>query len=269
MRRTASVLTALVIGGLALGVGRSDAGPDKIAFPAGFQQNLVLYTIADRYDVKQYRELFAPKEALDAARAGKPLAAGTVLVLVQYKAQVDAQGNLLKNDKGRFLKGDLIGYAVMEKRAGWGAEYPPELRNGEWEYAAFSVDGKLNEKANYKGCFECHKPHEARDFVISYPQIASAGQPMPVASAPPDAKPDVTITGFVFGPNKLTVAPGKPVTWLNTDDSPHQITLAGPGGARSPLLMKGQTHTQAFPTTGVYNYICGLHPNMKGTVEVQ
>jgi plastocyanin len=59
------------------------------------------------------------------------------------------------------------------------------------------------------------------------------------------------------------------VTWLNTDDSPHQITLAGPGGARSPLLMKGQTHTQAFPTTGVYNYICGLHPNMKGTVEVQ
>jgi plastocyanin len=105
--------------------------------------------------------------------------------------------------------------------------------------------------------------------VISYPQIASAGQPMPVASAPPDAKPDVTITGFVFGPNKLTVAPGKPVTWLNTDDSPHQITLAGPGGARSPLLMKGQTHTQAFPTTGVYNYICGLHPNMKGTVEVQ
>jgi hypothetical protein len=48
MRRTASVLTALVIGGLALGGGRSDAGPDKIAFPAGFQQNLVLYTIADR-----------------------------------------------------------------------------------------------------------------------------------------------------------------------------------------------------------------------------
>jgi hypothetical protein len=125
MRRTVTAVTAVVISSLALVGGRSDAGPDKIAFPAGFRERLDLYTIAHRYDVKQYRELFAPKEAIAAARAGQPLPAGTVLVLIQYKAQADAQGNLLKNDKGRFLKGDLIGYTVMEKRAGWGAEYPP------------------------------------------------------------------------------------------------------------------------------------------------
>jgi len=268
MRRATSVLMAVVIGGFALVGSRSDAGPEKIAFPSGFQQRLDLYTIADRYDVKQYRELFASKEAIAAARAGQPLPAGTVLVLIQYKAQVDAQGNLLKNDKGRFLKGDLIGYAVMEKRAGWGAEHPPELRNGEWEYAAFSADGKLNEKANYKGCFECHKPHEKQDFVISYPQIASAGQPA-VAAVASTTKADVTINGFLFGPAKLSVAPGKSVTWVNTDDSPHQITLAGPGGTRSPILMKGQTYSHAFAAPGAHNYICGLHPNMKGTVEVQ
>jgi plastocyanin len=262
-------VTALVLGGLALAGGRSDAGPDKIKFPEGFQQRLDLYTVADRYDVKQYRELFASKEAIAAARAGQPLPAGTVLVLIQYKAQVDAQGNPLKNDKGRFLKGDLLGYTVMEKQPGWGVEYPPELRNGEWEYAAFSADGKLNEKANYKACFECHKPHEKQDFVISYPQIAMAGQPAMAATAPPAAKPDVTIAGFVFGPAKLAAAPGKAVTWLNSDESPHQITMAGAGGTRSPILMKGQTYSQAFPAPGVYNYICGLHPNMKGTLEIQ
>jgi plastocyanin len=268
MRRPASVAAALLIGGLALVGGRSDAGPDKIAFPEGFQRRLELYTVADRYDVKQYRELFASKEAIAAARAGAPLPDGSVLVLIQYKAQVDPQGNPLKNDKGRFLKGDLIGYAVMEKRAGWGAEYPPELRNGEWEYAAFSADGKLNEKANYKGCFECHKPHAKQDFVISYPQIAMAGQPM-VAAVAPAAKADVTIAGFVFGPGKLSVTPNKPVTWVNTDESPHQVTMAGPGGTRSPILMKGQSYSQAFAAPGTYNYICGLHPNMKGAIEVQ
>ena len=269
MRRAASVVAALTIGGLALVGARSDAGPDKIAFPEGFQQRLELYTIADRYDVKQYRELFASKEAITAARAGQPLPSGTLLVLIQYKAQVDAQGNPVKNDKGRFLKGDLIGYAVMEKRTGWGTEYPPELRNGEWEYAAFSAAKALNEKANYKGCFECHKPHEKQDFVMSYPQIASAGQPMMASVAPSTVKPDVTIAGFVFGPAKLTAAPGTPVTWLNTDDSPHQIAVTGAAGTRSPLLMKGQTYGQAFAAPGVYNYACGLHPNMKGTVEVQ
>ena len=36
---------------------------------------------------------------------GKPLPHGTVLTLVQYKAQVDPQGNPVKDSKGRFLKG--------------------------------------------------------------------------------------------------------------------------------------------------------------------
>jgi len=63
------------------------------------------------------------------------------------------------------------------------------------------------------------------------------------------------------------VAWGKAVTWVNTDDSPHQVTVAGL--PRSELLTKGKTHTQTFQTAGVYEYVCGLHPNMKGTVEVK
>jgi hypothetical protein len=124
-------LTVAAAGALVLGAPRSDAGADKIAFPAGYKDG-VLYTIADRYDVKQYRELYAsPAAAVQAAKDGKPLPNGTVLTLVQFKAQVDAQGNPLKDAKGRFLKGDLIAYTVMEKRQGWGAEYPDDIRNGE------------------------------------------------------------------------------------------------------------------------------------------
>jgi plastocyanin len=202
---------------------------------------------------------------VDAAKAGKPLPAGTVLVLVQYKAQVDGQGNPVKDDKGRFVKGDVVAATVMEKRAGWGTEYADDLRNGEWEYAAFSMDGKLNTQANYKACFQCHKPHEKADYVISYSQIA--GQTAAAAAPAAGYPADVTIKGFVFGPGKLSVAPGQSVTWVNTDDSPHQVTITGL--PRSAMLMKGQSHTQAFPTAGTFEYICGLHPSMKGTVEVK
>jgi len=38
---------------------------------------------------------------------------------------------------------------------------------------------------------------------------------------------------------------------------------------RSTVLLKGQSHSQAFATAGVYDYICGLHPSMKGTIEVK
>jgi plastocyanin len=240
------------------------AGPEKIVFPAGWEK-FVLYNTVDRYDNKQYRELYASTQAaVDAAKAGKPLPDGTVLVLAQYKAQLDAQGNPVKDAKGRFVKGDPIALTVMEKRAGWGTEYPDDLRNGEWEYAAFSVDGKLNTQANYKACFQCHKPHEKLDFVISYSSIA--GQLAAATPASAQAS-DVRIQGFVFGPPKLSVAPGKSVTWVNADDSPHQVTITGL--PRSPLLLKGQSHTQSFATPGVYEYVCGLHPAMKGTVEVK
>lgn len=79
---------------------------------------------------------------------------------------------------------------------------------------------------------------------------------------------DVGIAGFAFGPSKLTIAPGQDVTWTNGDDSPHQITVAQ-NQERSSVLLKGQSHMQAFATAGVYEDRCGLHPGMKGTVEVK
>jgi hypothetical protein len=60
----------------------------------------------------------------------------------------------------------------MEKRAGWGAEYPADIRNGEWEYRAFKTDRTPNTAANLQNCFKCHKPLDARlDFVFSYDRM--------------------------------------------------------------------------------------------------
>jgi plastocyanin len=241
------------------------AGADKIAFPAKFKDG-VLYTIADRYDVKQYRELYAPAAAIRAAKEGKPLPRGTVLTLIQYKAQVDAQGNPQKDAKGRFLKGDLIAYVVMEKREGWGVEYPAPLRNGEWEYAAFSADGKLNDKIDYRSCFQCHKPHEGQDFVISYPAMAGQTAVASAAATAP-AGPMVRIAGFTFAPSPIRVEPGKAVTWTNIDDSSHQVSVAGTA-LKTRLVLKGGRASLTFPEAGTFNYACALHPDMKGVVEV-
>jgi plastocyanin len=251
----AATLAALAVPGV--------AGPEKIVFPANWKDH-VLYTTVDRYDIKQHRELYASSQAaVDAMKAGQPLPDRTVLTLIQYKAQVDAAGNPIKDAKGRFVKGDLIAHAVMEKRAGWGTEYPAEWRNGEWEYAAFGADGKLNDKANYRACFECHKPHEKQDFVISL--AALRGGTAATGAAP---RPDVTIAGFAFGPSTHAGTVGQPVTWINTDDSPHQVTIVSTQ-ERSPILTKGQSAVMAFNTAGTYPYICGLHPSMKGTIEVK
>ena len=261
---TQRTLALVALLGVVLVAQRSSAGPEKISFPANYKDG-VLYAIVDRPDVKQYRELYGTAEAVKAAKEGKPIPSGTVLTLIQYKAQVDAQGNPIKDANGRFLKGDLIAYAVMEKRTGWGTEYGDDIRNGEWEYSVFGPDMKFNDKANYKGCFQCHKPHEKMDYVIS---LAKLDGSFPTGPASAKTGPgQVNITGFVFGPNKLQATAGAPVTWTNVDDSPHQVTVAGKP-LKTAVLLKGQSAALTFADAGTYEYACALHPQMKGSVEV-
>ena len=239
------------------------AGPDKIKFPEGFEKG-VRYAVVDRHDNKQYRELYANEEAVKAIRAGQPLPYGTVLTLIIYQAQVDDKGVPKTDANGRFMKGNLVGYTVMEKQKGWGTEYPETLRNGEWEYSVFTADRKFNEKANYPGCFQCHKPHAKQDFVISHSQL---GGTFPTAAVMPKTGAGmVNILGFKFGPDKVVATAGSKVTWTNADDSPHQIEIKGKG--KTDVLLKGQSGSLSIVGPGSYEYICSLHPAMKGTLEV-
>ena len=165
------IATALVGLGVVAFASNVRAGGDKVVFPEGFDKG-VLFTTVDRADNKPFREFYAPAAAIEAAKKGQPMPSGTVLTMVQWKAKLDAQGNPEKGADGRFVKGDLNGYAVMEKRTGWGTEYPDNVRNGEWEYQALRPDKTPNANANLTACFNCHKPLDARqDFVFSYDRL--------------------------------------------------------------------------------------------------
>ena len=170
----AAIVSFAVIAGTAVVVPVL-AGGDKVAFPADYDKG-VLFTTVDRPDNKQYRELFTSAAAIEAAKKGEPLPSGTVITLVQYAAKLDAQGNPEKDANGRFIKTNIIGYAVMEKRSGWGTEYPDNVRNGEWEYQAFKADKTPNTAANLTACFNCHKPLDKQDFVFVYDKMKAAAK---------------------------------------------------------------------------------------------
>jgi plastocyanin len=153
----------------------------------------------------------------------------------------------------------------MEKRSGWGAEYSPDMRNGEWEYQAFNAQGQPNPKANIKACFTCHLPHAKQDFVIS---LAKLGNTFPgPQTLVKGLKGDVNIASFAFLPAKITASAGKALTFLNSDDTPHQISVAN--GPKTAVFLRGQRASLTIDKPGEYNYICGLHPSMKGVIEVK
>jgi plastocyanin len=245
------------------------AGPEKIKFPSDYLKG-VLYQTLDRPDNKQYRELYATPAAIEAVRKGQPIPYGTVLTLVQWSVVQDDKGNPIKDANGRFIKKDVIAHTVMQKERGWGTDYPADWpRNGEWEYAAFTADGRPNPKANAnnKACFTCHLPHAKQDFVISLAKLNGTFPKAGQALVKGGAKGDVNIASFAFLPAKISAMAGKPLTFFNSDDTPHQITVAN--GPRSEVFLRGQKASITIDKPGEYNYICGLHPSMKGVIEVK
>ena len=170
--RSIAASAAIACAAAALLTAAARAGGDNVVFPENHASG-VLYTTVDRADNKQFRELFvSPPAAVEAAKKGEPMPSGTVITLVQYAALLDAQGNPQIAANGRFIKGNLVAYTVMEKRTGWGAEYPDNVRNGEWEYQAFKADKTPNTAANLTACFNCHKPLGAGpDYLFSYDRM--------------------------------------------------------------------------------------------------
>ena len=168
-----ALFAALLGAGAAMIAVAARAGGDKVAFPASYDKG-VMYWSFDRADNKQHREYYAPPAAIEAAKKGQPLPQGTVLTMVQYSTKLGADGNPEKDANGKFIKDKLVAYAVMQKGAGWGAEYPDDTRNGEWEYQVFNAEKQVNDKANLKACFGCHKPKAAADYLFTLEQLKAA-----------------------------------------------------------------------------------------------
>jgi hypothetical protein len=151
------------------------AGPEKVAFPEGYQDKFTHYSTVNRADDrKQVVKIFANDVALASAKDGAPLDGGAVLVMEVYKAQVDYSGNPVKGADGFFIPAEMAAITVMESRTGWGEDYPEAWRNGTWEFAAFKPDDHTLVERDYQPCFECHKPLDRADYVFSFDALTKA-----------------------------------------------------------------------------------------------
>jgi len=77
----------------------------------------------------------------------------------------------------------------------------------------------------------------------------------------------VNIVDFAYDPDPVTVEEGGKVIWLNDDSAPHTAT-ADDGSFDTGTLEEGKLKSETFKEPGTYAYICSIHPDMHGTVEV-
>jgi plastocyanin len=83
-----------------------------------------------------------------------------------------------------------------------------------------------------------------------------------------DTQPaQILIQSFRFDPPTLSVPVGATVIWTNHDEEIHSL-VSSPGGFSSPGLDSDEQFSYRFEQPGIYEYRCGLHPQMKGTIVV-
>ncbi len=123
-------------------------------------------------------------------------------------------------------------------------------------------------------------PSAAQQTWRSSPTIALAGAALLAGMAPGSETSalaaehtsaptyTVTIDGVVFSPQTLVVPRGARITWINKDPFPHTVTAVDKA-FDSRSLAAGASWTYIARSAGEHQYICTLHPSMKGEITVQ
>jgi plastocyanin len=102
-------------------------------------------------------------------------------------------------------------------------------------------------------------------FVALALSACGEGEASPAASDGDTNGPAVVIRDLAFEPETLSVKAGDTVTW-RWDDGAIDHDVMG-DGLHSDVMSDG-TFRHRFDKPGTYEYVCTLHPNMTGTIEV-
>jgi cytochrome c peroxidase len=108
--------------------------------------------------------------------------------------------------------------------------------------------------------------------MMAAPHRQDAAQPMMVDGAPAAAQ-EVAVgqRNKQFTRDQMTLKAGDRIKFVNDDAVAHNIFVTGPGDKtrNSGVQEPGESATLAFDAPGTYGVECGIHPEMRMTVEVK
>ena len=80
---------------------------------------------------------------------------------------------------------------------------------------------------------------------------------------------EVAMKDIQFNPADVTVKPGDTVTWVNDDSAGHDVTADDFSSGDPGAMQNGDTFEHTFDAKGTFDYVCSVHPGMKGSVKVK
>ncbi len=89
------------------------------------------------------------------------------------------------------------------------------------------------------------------------------------SSAAAQTTVDVKIEAYRFEPAEVRIVAGDSVRWTNREKrTSHSVLFPAEQGLESERLFPDESWSRRFDKPGRYDYHCGPHPEMKGSVVV-
>jgi len=148
----------------------------SVSFPENYKTTFTKYYTINFPATRQVRYYYANEAALQAAKGGKSLPDGSVLLAEVYSAKLDTDKKPLMGTDGFFVPDQLVAYTAMARDAGWGKDFPEMLRNDDWNYAVFTPAKQHRPGVNQAECLACHKPLDKTSYVFTLEQITAASK---------------------------------------------------------------------------------------------
>jgi cytochrome c553 len=166
--------------GASAGTAKSEFLPNVaksgVRFPENYKTTFTKYHTNNFPDAKLVRYYYANDAALQAAKAGKSLPDGAVLIFEVYSAKLDADKKPVMGSDGIFVPDQIVGYTVMEREAGWGKDIPDMLRNENWNYAVFTSAKEPRPGINQAECLACHKPLDKASYTFTLKELTAVAK---------------------------------------------------------------------------------------------
>ena len=81
--------------------------------------------------------------------------------------------------------------------------------------------------------------------------------------------PQVIVKDYKFDPPHITITKGQTVTWINREKRQfHSVWFESLDAEEPDYIFADETYQRSFPDTGTFDYRCGPHPEMTGSVTV-
>ncbi|MBP6684507.1 MAG: cupredoxin domain-containing protein [Leucobacter sp.] len=106
--------------------------------------------------------------------------------------------------------------------------------------------------------------------VLAFGLAACSAEKPPVVPSDDGAKVSVTVRVIdnKFEPSDITIQQGQAVNWVFEGASSEHDVVAKDGSFVSELMMEG-SYTHVFDEPGAFDYLCSIHPEMRGLVTVE